>query len=78
MVLEVKKHERENSQNLIRRFTKKVQLSGVLIQARGGRFYKRIKSKHMRKTLALRKIKLKGEYQKLKKLGQLKVKQKRR
>jgi ribosomal protein S21 len=74
MVLEVKKHERENSQNLIRRFTKKVQLSGILIEARKGRFFKRVKSPNMRKAMALRKQELKAEYQKLKKLGQLKIK----
>ena len=72
MALEVRKHERENSQNLLRRFTKKVQQSGVLIQARSNRFHRRPKNRQAEKVIALRKRELKEEYQKLKKLGQLK------
>ena len=69
MALEVKKQDRENSQSLIRRFTKKVQKSGVLLRARKSRFHRRSKSKGMRKKTALRKEKLRAEYEKLKKLG---------
>ena len=69
MALEVKKQERESSQSLIRRFTKRVQQSGILLRARKNRFYKRQKSKKMRKKGALRREKLKKEYEKLKKLG---------
>ncbi len=69
MALEVHKQDRESSQSLIRRFTKKVQKSGVLIQARKGRFHQRSKSKQMKKRAALRREKLRTEYEKLKKLG---------
>lgn len=72
MPVEVKKSERENSQSLIRRFTRKVQQSGILLRARKSRFYQRQKSKKMRKKAALRREKLKKEYEKLKKLGLLK------
>lgn len=71
MALEVKKGEKENSQNLIRRFTKKVQQSGILVWARGRRFHKRIKSKNMRKKAAMRREKLRKEYEKLEKLGKV-------
>ena len=69
MTIEVKKQDRENSQGLIRRFTKKVQRSGILRKARGSRFHKRSKSKEMRKRTALRREKLRVEYEKLEKLG---------
>ncbi|MCX6759083.1 MAG: 30S ribosomal protein S21 [Candidatus Nealsonbacteria bacterium] len=69
MSLEVKKQERENSQSLIRRFRKKVQKSGILLRARKIRFRQRSKNKEMRKRTALRKEKLKAEYEKLEKLG---------
>jgi len=72
MPVEVKKSERENSQSLIRRFTRKVQQSGILLRARESRFRRRQKSKKMRKKAALRREKLKKEYEKLKKLGLLK------
>ena len=69
MGVEVKKQERENSQGLIRRFTKRIQRSGILLRARKNRFYKRQKSKDMKRRAALRRGKLKAEYEKLEKLG---------
>ena len=69
MGLEVRKQERETSQNLIRRFTRIVQQSGVLLRARNVRFHKRTKSKDMRQKAALRRETLKKEYKKLEKLG---------
>jgi len=69
MGLEVKKSERENSQNLIRRFAKRIQRSRILAQKRAGLFYKRKKSRQMQKLSAIRKELLKREYDKLKKLG---------
>lgn len=69
MSLEVKKQEKENSQNLIRRFGKKVKESGILRRARKTRFYNREKSKQMKKRSALRKEKKKKEYETLRKLG---------
>ena len=69
MPIEVKKSDRESSHGLIRRFSKKVQQSRVLLGARAGRFRKRQKSKGMRKRAALRREKVKVEYEKLKKLG---------
>lgn len=72
MTLEVKKQERETSTSLIRRFTKRVQQSGVLRRARNTRFFKRIKSKGMQQRAALRKKRLGEEYEKLAKLGELK------
>ncbi len=73
MSLEVKKKLGENSQGLIRRFTKKVKQSGVLMRARKNRFFKRDKSKQMQQRAALRREELKKEYENLKKLGQEKV-----
>ena len=72
MNLEVKKQEKETSQALIRRFTKKVQQSRVLAVVRKNRFRKRTKSSQMTKRAALRREKLKAHYKKLDKLGQLK------
>ncbi len=70
-MVEVRKTERENSQNLIRRFTKRIQQSGILRVARKSRFHQRPKSKEMQKRAALRREQLKGEYEKLKKLGKV-------
>jgi ribosomal protein S21 len=71
MVLEIKKRERETSQSLIRRFTRSLQQSGILVRARKTRFRKREKSRQMKKRAALRREEKRKEYERLKKLGQL-------
>jgi hypothetical protein len=71
MALEVKKKERESSQSLVHRFTKRVQQSGILRAARNKRFKDREKSRNMEKEAALRREKMKIEYEKLKKLGKV-------
>ncbi|MBX4201097.1 hypothetical protein KW786_03135 [Candidatus Parcubacteria bacterium] len=61
MALEVKKKERESSQNLVHRFTKVVRQSGILLQVRGKQFRKRAKSDLAKKRSALRRVQLKAE-----------------
>jgi len=77
MTLEVKRKQRENTQSLIRRFSQKIRKSGVLIQARKVRFLEKEKSDLAKKRAALRKIELRKEYEKMKKLGKIKKKYKR-
>lgn len=71
MVLEVKKQPRETSQSLIRRFSKSVRKSGILLRARSNRFKKRPKSRQAKKASALRRSELREKYEKLKKLGKI-------
>jgi len=69
MGFEVKKQERETSQNLVRRFSRRIKKSGILIGARKARFKKRPKSQQMKKRSALRREELKKEYERLEKLS---------
>lgn len=69
MTIEVKKKERETSESLIRRFSRRVQQSGVLLRARRSRFRKDEKNKREKRLEALYKIKIRKEIEKLKKLG---------
>ncbi len=69
MPLQVKKQPKENSQSLVRRFTRRIQQSGILRRARDIRFNKRPKSAQLKKRAALRREQLKKEYELLKKLG---------
>ena len=69
MSIQIKKNIRETSQNLVRRFSRRIQQSGVLRRARNIRFVKRSKSEQLKKKTALRKQELKKEYQILEKLG---------
>lgn len=61
MVLEVKRKERESSQNLVHRFTKTVRQSGILLDVRGKQFRKRPKSVLAKKRSALRRVILRKE-----------------
>ncbi|OGZ68984.1 MAG: hypothetical protein A3D44_00260 [Candidatus Staskawiczbacteria bacterium RIFCSPHIGHO2_02_FULL_42_22] len=61
MALEVKKKDKESSQNLVHRFTKVVRQSGVLLQVRGKQFRKRPKSALAKKRSAIRRVILKAE-----------------
>lgn len=71
MALEIKKDTRETSQNLVRRFSKRVKQSGILLRARKGRFHARNKSRNTRRRSALRREEKKKEYEKLIKLGKI-------
>ena len=69
--MKVQKQAKENSQSLVYRFTKAVQKSGILIEARKRKFTEKPKSKNLKKRGALIRIKKKKEFDKAKKLGKL-------
>ena len=66
---EVTKQERETNQGLIRRFTRRLKDSGILINAKKSQFRKRPKSAQMKKRTVLRKLERKLEFEKQSKLG---------
>lgn len=68
-MIEVKKKDRESSESLIRRFSRRVQQSGVLVQARRGRFRTEDKSRRELIAGALYKEKVRKVVNKLKKMG---------
>jgi len=69
MPLEIKKEERETSQNLIRRFSKRIKQSGILLRARKVRFREKPKSRQLKKRSALRREQTKKEYAMMEKMG---------
>ena len=70
MTFEIAKQERETNQTLIRRFTKRLRNSGILINAKKSVFHKREKSGQTQRRAALRKIEKRDEYEKAWKLGE--------
>jgi ribosomal protein S21 len=68
-MIEVKRKDRETTESLIRRFSRRIQQSGVLMQVRRSRFRKDEKSKTKKREEALYKIKIRKEIDKLKKMG---------
>jgi len=61
MPIQVTKKDRETSQNLVRRFTKTVRQSGVLLEIRKGQFFKRTKSALANKRSALNRVAKRAE-----------------
>ncbi len=70
-MLQVHKRDNESSDSLIRRFSRKVQESGVLLQAKKVRYYERKKSKKKTRDEAQRKAVLTAERDRLIKLGEI-------
>jgi len=71
MPLKAEKQNKESTQSLIRRFSRKMKKSGILLEARKKRFVKREKSSQLKKRTALRRNELQKKYEELKKLGKL-------
>jgi ribosomal protein S21 len=69
--VKVEKQNNENNTSLIRRFTKRVQGSGMLPRAKSLRFRNRPISVAKRKQQTLKKLEKKKEREKLIKLGKL-------
>ena len=78
MVIEVRKKTGETTRSLLRRFSKRVQQSGVLIRARKARFLEREKSKTERRVGAVRRVRIGKQKEKLRKMGLLEEETKRR
>lgn len=71
MAIEIKKKEGESSGSLIYRFTKKVQQSGVLREARKRKFRSREENRNKRRVSALHREQKKNEFLKARKLGKI-------
>ena len=71
MGIEVRKKDRETTRSLLRRFSRRIQQSGVLIRARKARFLEKEKGKGERRASALRRTKIGKEKEKLRKMGLL-------
>lgn len=76
-MVEVRRREHETTGALLRRFAKKVQQSGVLIQARRTRFYTSKPSRRAVREHALRRIQATTERARLLKLGKLNEEERR-
>lgn len=69
MSIKIEKKLKENSQLLVRRFSRRIQQSGILRRAKKNQYRARPKNKQAKKKAALRREEIKKEYEKFKKLG---------
>jgi ribosomal protein S21 len=77
-MVEVQRRDRESLESLIRRFNKRVMQSGMLYVAREMRYFKREKSRNLRRQSAIRSAELRAERDLLRKLGKLPARDERR
>lgn len=68
-MIEVKRKDRESPESLIRRFSRRIQQSGILMRARKTRFRTEEKSKREMRQGAMYKEKVRKVVNKLKKMG---------
>ena len=71
MAIEVRKKTGETTRSLLRRFSRRIQQSGILIRARKARFHEKERTKRERRESALRRVKIGREKEKLRKMGLL-------
>ena len=76
--VEIKRNANENSANVVRRFQKRVQEAGILPKVRSGRYAQRMLSPLKVKNGKMIKLRGEVEYNRLKKLGKLVEKKRRR
>lgn len=70
-MIEVKRKDNESTGSLLRRFSKRIQQSGLLLQARGSRFRDKVKSRTERRKNALRRNEIVAEKEYQRKIGKL-------
>lgn len=70
-VIEVKKNPNENNSSVLRRFSRRIQESGIIRKVKGARYNQREESKLKVKRSALKKMARRAEIEHLKKLGKM-------
>lgn len=70
-MIELKKKDKESTQSLLRRFSKKMRQSGILFSARRQMFHRKAKTKRQTKDSALRREYLRDLRSELVKLGEI-------
>lgn len=71
-VIEVNKNGNENNSSILRRFSRKIQESGIIQKVKGNRYNERKQSKLKIKKSAIKRMGKRKETEKLRKLGKIK------
>ncbi|MDB5188944.1 MAG: hypothetical protein JWM92_542 [Candidatus Nomurabacteria bacterium] len=69
--IEIKRNATENALGVIRRFSRKMQESGIILKVKGQRYAVRPMSKLAEKNMKVRRLARRVEVEKLKKLGKM-------
>ena len=71
-VIEVRKNPNENNSSILRRFSRRIQESGIIRKVKGARYNQRHESKLKIKKSALKRMSRRQEIEHLRKLGRMK------
>ena len=71
-IVEVRKNPNENNSSVLRRFSRKIQESGIIRKVKGSRYSQRKESKLKVKKSALKRMARRREIEHLRKLGKMK------
>lgn len=71
-VIEIRKNPNENNPSVLRRFSRRVQESGIIQKVKNSRYNERTESKLKIKKSALKRMTRRQEIEKLRKLGKVK------
>ena len=71
-VIEIKKNPNENNASVLRRFSRRIQESGIIHKVKNSRYNERKESKLKVKKSALKRMGRRKEIEKLRKLGKIK------
>ena len=77
-MIESKRKKGETFEALLRRFNKRIIQSGIVLQVKKVKFKIKSPNKNLQRQLALRRLKIKGEKEYLKKIGKLEEEETRR
>lgn len=72
VVIQVIKNPNENNSSILRRFSRRIQESGIIRKVKGARYNLREESKLKKKRSALKRMGRRKEIEKLKKMGKMK------
>jgi len=70
-IIEVRRNPNEASSSILRRFSRKIQESGIIQKVKGSRYSERKESKLKIKKSALRRLARRKEVERLRKLGKI-------
>ncbi len=68
-MVDVKRRKGESFEALLRRFSRRIQQSGNMLEARKGRFYAKPPNQHRKQVSALRRLEMKDKREYLIKVG---------
>lgn len=71
MPIIIRRRENESNERLIRRFSRRIQTSGLLLRAKKRQYFERPKNKNQKRKDALRRLTMRTRHEYLRKVGLL-------